>query len=117
MSIRYYMDEHVPGPITKGLRDRGVDVLTVQEDLRIGDDDEQLLDRADELGRLIVTFDHDFFEVAAERQAAADFGFPGIFIATSSISSRQCIDDLEIAAKCSEPDEWMGMLTRLPLGK
>jgi predicted nuclease of predicted toxin-antitoxin system len=109
------MDEHVPGPITKGLRDRGVDVLTVQDDSRIGDDDEQLLDRADELGRLVVTYDHDFFQVAAERQTAST-RFPGVFVATSKLSYRQCIDDLELVAKCSSPDEWLGLLTRLPLG-
>jgi hypothetical protein len=34
------MDEHVPGPITRGLIDRGVDVLTAQQDLGEGTDDD-----------------------------------------------------------------------------
>jgi len=34
MSVGLYMDEHVPRAITEGLRLRGVDVLTAQEDNR-----------------------------------------------------------------------------------
>jgi hypothetical protein len=30
VSVALYMDVHVPRPITRGLRKRGVDVLTVQ---------------------------------------------------------------------------------------
>ncbi len=32
MSLRFYMDVHVPQAITDELRRRGVDVLTAQED-------------------------------------------------------------------------------------
>lgn len=46
MSVRFYMDEHVHGAVTSGLRRRGVDVLTAQEDGQTGADDDSLLDRA-----------------------------------------------------------------------
>ena len=36
MAIVFYMDEHIPRSITAGLRARGVDLLTVQEDNRRG---------------------------------------------------------------------------------
>jgi hypothetical protein len=32
MAIAFYFDVHIPKPITNGLRLRGVDVLTSQED-------------------------------------------------------------------------------------
>ena len=32
MTLRLYMDHHVPAAITDGLRSRGVDVLTAFED-------------------------------------------------------------------------------------
>src|SRR5207302_1334872 len=32
VSIRFYMDVHVPRAITEGLRLRGIDVVTAQED-------------------------------------------------------------------------------------
>ena len=30
-AIRHYMDQHVPAAVTRGLRERDVDVLTAQE--------------------------------------------------------------------------------------
>ncbi len=45
MTIALYMDEQVPKPITTGLRQRGVDVLTVQEDNHTGVLDPILLDQ------------------------------------------------------------------------
>ena len=62
------MDEQVPKPITVGLRQRGVDVLTVQEDNRTGVPDPILLDRAAELGRVIFSQDDDFLTEAHRRQ-------------------------------------------------
>lgn len=43
MSIAFYMDENVHRGITNGLRIRDVDVLTVQEDDRIGFQDPIIL--------------------------------------------------------------------------
>lgn len=69
MTVRFYMDEHVPWPITKGLRDRGMDVLTVQEDDHETADDVVVLDRATELGRVLFTWDKDFCSIASAKQA------------------------------------------------
>ena len=44
MTIALDMDEHVRRAVTLGLRLRGVDVLTVQEDNRIATPDPILLD-------------------------------------------------------------------------
>jgi hypothetical protein len=49
MSLALYMDENVHRAITNGLRLRGVDVLTVQEDKLIGFPDPKILDRSTEL--------------------------------------------------------------------
>lgn len=51
MGVALYMDEHVHRAITTGLRLRGVDVLTAQEDNRGNTPDPVLLDRATELQR------------------------------------------------------------------
>ena len=51
MAAKYYMDVHVPAAITAGLRRRGIDVLTSQEDDTREVDDEVLLARASELSR------------------------------------------------------------------
>lgn len=59
MPLGLYMDVHVPRSVTNGLRRRGVDVLTAQEDGAAEFTDPQLLDRATELGRAFYTQDDD----------------------------------------------------------
>ncbi len=65
MSVKFYMDVHIPRSITTALKLRGVDVLTAQDDSRITATDSQLIDRATELNRVILTFDDDFLSEAA----------------------------------------------------
>jgi predicted nuclease of predicted toxin-antitoxin system len=61
--MRLIVDENMPGSVVRGLRDRGHDVLSVKESLR-GQDDEGILARAQAEGRLVVTQDKDFGELA-----------------------------------------------------
>ncbi len=59
MSIALYMDVHVHRAITTGLRMRGVDVITAQEDGYRRALDPDLLDRATALGRVLFSQDDD----------------------------------------------------------
>lgn len=59
-SLRFYMDQHFPGAATKGVRRRGVDVLTAQEASRCGLSDAEQLAFAAAEQRVMVTFDPDF---------------------------------------------------------
>lgn len=70
MTVALYMDEHVHRAITVGLRLRGVDVLTVQEDGRRNTPDPILIDRAAELGRVPFSQDDDMLVEATRRQRA-----------------------------------------------
>ena len=65
------MDVHVPPAITTALRLRKIDVLTAQEDGMAELDDEHLLRRATELGRILVWQDHDLLREGARRQSRA----------------------------------------------
>jgi predicted nuclease of predicted toxin-antitoxin system len=96
MSVGILMDEHVPSAITEGLRRRGVDVLTVQEDGRDGLPDPKVLDRAAELGRFVFTQDQDFLAIGAARLAAGQHFSGIVFAHQMEISVRRCIDELEI---------------------
>ena len=80
MSIRFYVDVHVPYAMTFELRLRGVDVLTAQEDGAGKLADAELLDRASTLGRVLVTQDADFLKEAARRQENA-LWFAGVVFA------------------------------------
>ena len=63
------MDVHVGRPVTTGLRRRGVDVLTAQEDGTDRWDDPESLDRALAVGRVLFTQDDDLLNGSG--QAAA----------------------------------------------
>jgi hypothetical protein len=58
--IRYYLDQHVYGPVLAGLRQCGIDVLSAQEAGRCGlsDADQLIFATAEE--RVMVTFDLDY---------------------------------------------------------
>ena len=62
---RFYFDEHVPRAVAHGLRHRGVDVLTVQEAGRSGLSDSDQLAFAAAQGRVVMTHDPDYLQLAA----------------------------------------------------
>ena len=53
-SIRYYVDEHVGKAVVRGLRQRGVDVVTVVEAGMLSATDEAQLAFAVKAGRVIL---------------------------------------------------------------
>lgn len=115
MAVRFYMDAHVRGEVTEQLRLRGVDVLTAQEDGRDRTPDNELLRRAHELGRVLVTQDHRFRAMAEEWQATGE-EFSGLAFANqNSVSIGQLVNDLYLIAEASEPDEWRNWVQYLPL--
>jgi predicted nuclease of predicted toxin-antitoxin system len=113
--IRFYMDEHVPGPITRGLRRRRVNLLTAQEDGAEGWADPLLLDRATELDRVLFTRDEDLLREAAEKQERGQAFVGVIYAHQEAVSIRQCIEDLELIAMCGRPDEFANLVRYIPL--
>jgi predicted nuclease of predicted toxin-antitoxin system len=69
--LAFYMDHQFRTSVTRGLRQRGVDILTAFEDGNHEQDDEVLLARATELGRLLVTHDKGFLGICAHSQRAS----------------------------------------------
>lgn len=109
------MDEQVPKPITTGLRQRDVDVLTVQEDGRSGYPDPLLVERATELGRVIFSQDEDLPMEAYHRQAEG-INFSGVIYARQNqVSIGDCVRDLEVIAKASNPEDCTNRVYYLPL--
>jgi predicted nuclease of predicted toxin-antitoxin system len=115
VTISHYVDENVPLAITKGLRRRGIDILTVQEDERRGFPDPILLDRAMVLGRVMFSQDEDFPIEAARRQAEG-IDFAGVIYARqTAVSVGDCVRDLELIAKVAEPEDFFNQIQYLPL--
>jgi hypothetical protein len=69
--IRYYTDEHIAYAVTRGLRQRGVDVLSVPEAGLMGASDEAHLAFAYGQGRVLFTQDADFLRLAAAGESHA----------------------------------------------
>ncbi len=61
------MDVHIRRAVTSALRLRSIDVLTAQEDGAAELDDDRLLERATELGRVLVSQDEDLLREGARR--------------------------------------------------
>ena len=59
-AIRFFADQHFPGPVVQGLRHRGIDILTAQDTGQCGVPDPDLLVFAARQGRVMVTFDSDY---------------------------------------------------------
>ncbi len=90
------MDENVHGAITRGLRARGIDVQTAQDDLPAGTEDARVLDRATELGRVLFSQDADLLRETARRQQTGERFAGVIFAEQSSVPPGRCIEDLEL---------------------
>jgi predicted nuclease of predicted toxin-antitoxin system len=114
MAVGIYMDVHIPRTITNGLRLRGVDVLTAQEDGTSTLEDPELLDRATELGRLLYSQDDDLLAEAHFR-LEKKIKFSGVIYSHQLKSPiGKCVEDLEIIAKTFEPEEVENLIEFIP---
>jgi hypothetical protein len=115
MTVALYMDQHVPDPITKGLRRRGVDIITTFEERRHELADADLLDRASELERVLFTQDDDLLAEAAYRQRNGIFFHGVIYGHQQRVSIGDCVEDLELIAKTCEAADVINDVVYLPL--
>ena len=113
--LQLYMDVHVNAAITAGLRRRGIDALTAQEDGSGRFADTALLDRATELGRVLFTQDDDFLAIARERQSS-DIMFSGVIYGHQLAATvGKYVLDLEVMCKVLEPEDMTNRIEYLPL--
>ena len=113
--IALYLDENVEGQIVRGLRARGVDVLTAETDGYQATPDPDVLDRATSLGRVTFTRDDDFVREATRRQRSGE-SFGGVIYAHKlTVSSGECIADLEYLALVGDAEDFADRVYFLPL--
>ncbi len=115
MSLPFYMDQHVPAAITRGLRSRGIDVLTAYEDGAAQWDDESLLERATQLARVLFTQDDDFL-VLAHQWLRSGRDFAGVIYAhQQAVTIGQAIRDLEFISVALNANEMQNRIEFLPI--
>jgi predicted nuclease of predicted toxin-antitoxin system len=115
VTLALYMDEHIHKSITTGLRQRGIDVLTVQEDNHAGTSDQIILDRSTKLERVIFTQDDDFLAIAHRRQTKGIFFSGVIYAHQQNVTVGDCIRDLEMITQVCEPKDCYNYVQYLPL--
>jgi predicted nuclease of predicted toxin-antitoxin system len=71
--LRFLADENVPQPVTAALRGAGHDVLAAGETMH-GAADQAILETAASEGRILLTFDKGFGELALQHRLTAGCG-------------------------------------------
>ncbi len=115
MTWPLYMDHHVPRPVTAALRRRGYDVLTAAEDQAAEGDDEILLDRATQQGRIFVTQDRDLLSLADVWRDERKSFFGIVFWRQQRLSYSELIEWLELVASVLREDEVRNQVIFLPI--
>ena len=114
MTVRFFMDVHIPRAVTLALRVCGIDVLTAQEDGSARWPDDQLLLRAHELGRVMVSQDSDMLREGSRLRREGQ-SFSGIVYAHQlGISIGQFVEALALIAGATEAEEWKGRIDYIP---
>jgi hypothetical protein len=115
VTLRFYMDHHIPEAVTAGLRRLGVDCATALEDGRSREAGSNLMMRALELDRIVFSMDEDFLTIASEWLRASR-NFAGVDYAHQlQITIGQAIRDLHLMSEVLETSDTRNVIERLPL--
>ena len=114
--LRLYMDVHVKAAITAGLRRRGIDVVTAQEDRGAYLEDVALVDHATALQRVLFSQDDDLLAIARDRQATGVFFAGLIYGHQLAATVGKYVLDLEVVSQVLDPEEMGNRIEYLPLG-
>jgi len=104
MALDLYADECVDHRIVTGLRRREIGVVTAQDEGLTGASDERQLARAMELGRPVVTEDHDFLTMVSARAEAA-MKSPGLIFILPGTSVGDAVRAIHLIATVYDAQE------------
>jgi hypothetical protein len=108
------MDHQVPAAITRGLRRRGVQVITALEDGTDRAGDELLLQRATHLRIPVFTMDDDFLVITHDwlktgrHFAGLVYGYP------LNLTIGQAVRDLELIAQVMDEADMLNRIEFIP---
>jgi hypothetical protein len=89
--------------------------MTAQEDEAHQLSDAALLDRALEMGRILFSQDDDLVREATFRQRTGKRFLGVVYAHQLNVTIGQCVEDLELIGRVSEPEEWINRVEYLPL--
>jgi hypothetical protein len=115
--LRLLIDQDLDHDILRGLIRRipQLDVVTAFEIGMSPAPDLQLLIRAAQERRIIVTHDRKTMPTHAADLMSGGKNIAGLFVVPRRLPLHQVIEDLELMITCSENDEWINVIRYLPL--
>lgn len=106
MTIRFLADENLDNDILRGLARRVVvDVVRVQDLGMAGVGDVEVLARASDEQRVLLTHDVTTMVAHAWARVAAGLAMPGVVVVPQLLAVVRAIDDLVLLHQLSEPGE------------
>lgn len=113
--LRLYIDVHVKAAITAGVRRRGINVVTAQEDSSQRLEDAALLARATVLGRVLFSQDDDLLAIAKAHQSE-ERRFVGLIYGHQLAATiGKYVLDLDLVCQVLEPEDMVNRIEYLPL--
>lgn len=113
MALRLYVDECVDARVVSGLRRRGLDIVSAAEVGLLGHSDEEHLQKARALDRVILSRDQDFL-ILAHRCASEAIPFPGLIFIQTKGTVGEVIRSVTLLAELLSPENIAGWIEWVP---
>lgn len=115
MALRYFFNHNVSGAVARGLRQRGVDVVTARDDDSHELEDPDLLQRSVVLDRVLFTHDDDLLRVTHQWQTDGR-RFPGVvYVHQTQLTIGHQVRELEWLANAMDTRQIEGRVLYLPV--
>lgn len=115
--LRFLSDEDFNNRIVRGLLRRlpNLDIVRVQDVGLMTQPDTEVLERAAQDNRILLTHDVATMKNHAVARFEAGLTFAGIFEVPQEMAIGQAIEELVLLAECSLENEWENQFVFLPL--
>ncbi len=116
-TVRLLFDEDFNGRIIRGVRRRPITFETITAaEAELGNrGDDIVLEWAANNGRLLISHDRRTLRPAAERRLVAGLSMSGLILVRQDYPIGQAIDEIVLIGEVSTAEEWLGLITYLPL--
>ena len=97
--VKIYVDENIDYRVVKGLKRRGVDIITVQETLNLAKSDEKQLEYAKSIDALFFTHDDDLLKIAKRWKNVGKTHNGIIFVHQTKLSVGEIVRKLRLLSE------------------
>lgn len=111
MQLNFYADENVPIAVSKGLKRRGINILTVQEVKLLSKNDWEQLKYASQQQRVIITHDSDFLTLIRKEKIEHQ----GILFFTRQVGIGEAVEEIERIWLTYSAEDLQGAVLFLPM--